>query len=64
MSTQFTSPAECVTATQERLAEIRYGDGERPGEEQSFCDRCRLWKYADERCNLFEVGNQLVSSNG
>lgn len=56
------SVTECVTAHQERLANTRYGEGERHGETQEFCKHCRLWKYEDERCNLFEIGNQYEPS--
>jgi len=49
----FKTPHECQEAFQKRLAQTGHGPGFRMDEVQEQCRLCMLWKYMDQRCNLF-----------
>jgi hypothetical protein len=55
---KFATPHECLVDFQQKIFNTPYGQGERKGEKQFICERCRRWKYFDQRCNLFVNGGR------
>jgi len=56
MAEKFETPEDCVHELERKLSHepMRFSGRSGAGR-QLRCEKCRRWKYVDERCNLFET---------